>query len=154
VLSLTGAAGRLSATASGTITGARDVDYYRLQAPAFAPGQDASLTVYVWQSAAGATPLDVQVLSRSGKAGPAAVEKSADGATVLRLAAATPGATYLIRVQAASGATGGAYRLAAQFGTPTDTVPAVASGTVTADSVSDGNGSTFFVGQDFRSVQV
>jgi hypothetical protein len=154
VLSLTGAAGHLAATASGTISGAGDVDTYRLQAPAFAPGQDTSLTVYVWQPDAGATPLDVQVLSRSGKVVPAAVEKSADGATVLRLGAATPGATYLIRVQAASGAAGGAYRLAAQFGTPTDTVPVVASGTVTADSVSDGNGNTFFVSQDFRSVQV
>ncbi len=122
--------GRL-ATTSLTLDSASDVSFMRVQAPPASAGSDGSLTVFLWTSALGDIPPSLTLLNAYGVVQPTTVETQGDGAVVLRLDHATPGATYFVKVGPATGSLGGAWNLAVEFGSRPPNAPQVQSGTLT-----------------------
>lgn len=123
---------RFDAIYRGKIENARDVDVYRVKAPA----ADASgLNVIVW--GADATPLDptLHVYDENKNPVPFQVLANDTGVFSVRIASATPGATYYIAVQARNAGDTGAYFVGADFNRDaTPTLAEIDGNTLVADS--------------------
>lgn len=122
---------RFDAIYRGTIENARDVDVYRVTAPAADPG---GLNVIVW--GADAVPLNpaVSVYDANNGLVPAQVLANDSGVFSVRVPAAAPGATYTLMVKARAAGDTGAYFLGADFNRgPVPTLATIDHGTLPSD---------------------
>jgi hypothetical protein len=103
----------------GSVSDNWDVDYYKVQAPATAAG-DNVLTVMAWGTGSSTLLPRVQVFDASNKAVPTEVLVNAGGVVTVQAVGVKAGATYYVRLDSAvdsgSGAVGN-YFLGVDFGT-------------------------------------
>lgn len=122
---------RFDAIYRGVIENDRDVDTYRLRAPASA--DPLGFNVIVWGT--DATPLDARVHVYDGNRNPVAFQVLANdkGVFSVRVPSATPGGTYYVSVLPRDAGAKGAYFLGADFNaSPTPTLQHVAGDAITS----------------------
>ena len=128
---------RYAYATQAAITDPTDVDYYRLRSPQGANGTTTVMRVLVWGTQAGGLDPAVTVTDSHGKVIPADVLVNENGSFVLQVPNALPNTDYYVAVRgehAAAGHAVGGYFLGVEFDKKAVSLPALASGTLSADT--------------------
>jgi Matrixin len=123
---------RFDSSYEASLHDATDVDYYSLTAPSGVGSQPEVMTAVVWAMQPGQFDPQITIYDAAYHVVPARVITH-DGAYVVQMPNAVPGAYYYLKVQAGPAAAGltGNYLLGVDFGTTAVDLQTAASGTLT-----------------------